>query len=171
MLDLLMAVAAGHVDLAEDAGYYVLLVIMLQMSRLRLLHYMPCGSPRFRCVAYADREPHRDEPAPGAISIVPPSQYMLHVQSRRTCCPRSWTNESTQSMPFWCIPHVVATMRSQARFLPALAHASDQHAYEFSSGRLQWLVLVDDDSYVRPARSAIARATQTLACILINSTS
>ncbi|KAL1503915.1 hypothetical protein AB1Y20_012376 [Prymnesium parvum] len=135
----------------------VLMVIMLQLARVGLLRSRECGQrarPKFVCVAYTDRElTSADRQADHeGVSFVTPRHYMNGIVGRKSCCPKAWRNAAGQNMPYWCDPHVNATMQSQARFLPALSHASATHSKAFARGHLDWLVLVDDDSIWRPAR-------------------
>lgn len=58
---------------------------------------------------------------------------------------------------FFCSSHRRQTLPAQYRFLPALAQA--RRSALFSSGRAQWVVLLDDDSFVfvRRLRRLLAR--------------
>ena len=75
---------------------------------------------------------------------------LLHMSSRvptrtsESCCANA---TSAASRAFFCSSHRSKTLAAQYRFLPALQWAKRQlHA----SPRLQWVVLVDDDSFLFP---------------------
>ena len=98
--------------------------------------------------------------------VVPPGEYIdERMAGPIQCCdPNEEHREDTDLVPsrpvhmtfgptqFFCDAHRKATLRSQYRFLPALAHARAKHTRAFRSGALEWLVLVDDDAIVSMSR-------------------
>ena len=146
----------------------VLFLILASASRLSLLHAIEqtwCGvhHPGATCEAYLDNELEDFAVRSGAhyskplrrINLVPASAYLLPEHRHYgDCCTGG--PKATRA-PWWrgggplelfCGAHVNATLPSQYRFLPALAHARSAHGSAFRAGRLKWLVLVDDDSWV-----------------------
>ena len=124
------------------------LAIMFQASRRALLQHFLHMSDLMRCVAYADRAIlPSDEAVPLKVTIVPPKLYLPanYITPPRPCCPAGKNASASGSLFFFCRPHTAATLQSQARFLPALAHAAKTYA-----ASAHWLILVDDDSHVRP---------------------
>ena len=71
----------------------------------------------------------------------PPQLQWTSVKSvlpRRSCC--------RNKQGFFCSDHRKTTLAAQYRYLPALRLARRSEA--FTSGRAQWVVLLDDDSFV-----------------------
>jgi hypothetical protein len=73
--------------------------------------------------------------------------------SDRMGTPRTRIDSGTslnKMSSFFCERHRAATLSSQYRFLPALAHAKRMFATALQT-HVQWVTLVDDDSMVNTA--------------------
>ena len=134
-------------------GESVVLAIMLQARRLQLLQSFLETCSVLRCHAYPERDvlPSDGDLGTVRLSIESASEYLanVHATPPRRCCPR---NSSASATFYFCTEHVAATLKSQSRFLPALAHVAAKYRDDFASGRAQWLIMVDDDSHIRPDR-------------------
>ena len=98
-----------------------------------------------------------DKPFGGEDGASPPRPAGLHwtVVRGATAPPAGACCRNGRG--FFCSAHRKQTLAAQYRFLPALALA--RRAAPFTSGRAQWVVLVDDDSFVfvRRLRRLLAR--------------
>jgi hypothetical protein len=93
---------------------------------------------------------------------VPPSGYLLgHGAGPRHCCKKSVPQRPDYDLvpsdpsrvaygpnAFFCDEHRQATLASQYRHLPALAHARASLWARWEEASLKWLILLDDDSFV-----------------------
>ena len=116
-----------------------------------------CVLPTFECIAYTDTDSTFD--APKSMRVVKANEYLSDprlppIKKKRQCCKRGFS--------FFCDEHRAATLPSQSRFLPALAHArklyQDQNAW--AEQKLAWLIQVDDDAIVNPM--ALRRVLENL---------
>ena len=112
------------------------------------------------CLAFTDDDNLPPEGLPSSMRLVRPREYMRGMRTGPSDCCRYADAEKLHArtaMPtdaasglFFCEEHRARTLRAQYRFLPALAWTRRKWAGAWSSGALQWLVLVDDDSRVNP---------------------
>jgi len=111
-----------------------------------------CGSRSVAaCIAFLDQNPPIGEPprvTAGAFQLVAPREYVnisrANTITARECCRRAKANKEG----FFCRPHVMTTLRSQYRFLPALHYLRVRFNAWWTSERLKWMVLTDDDSRI-----------------------
>ncbi len=129
-----------------------------------------CSAAGASCRFYADEPLHGGDHEDAfklrqwtAISTTPP----------RGCCKQPQQQQQQQQQRrhgspggFFCSAHRRATLPAQYRYLPALQLARRTAAV--SSGRVQWVVLLDDDSFVfvRRLRSLLSRYDARRAVLL-----
>ena len=130
-------------------------------ERLRVADETWCGPHHAgtQCWAYVDCETE-SAPATGAVRVVPASEYLepWHAPHEQCCSSTPSGREAGWDglgpSTFYCAnrsahaAHVARTLPHQYRFLPALRHAKQR----LLRADQQWLVLVDDDSWVAPPR-------------------
>ena len=103
-----------------------------------------CASAGASCLFFAD------EPSEGMAES---PMMMLHwtvvsSSTPRGCCKQKRSGGGGGG--FFCSPHRRKTLPAQYRYLPALRLA--RRATIVASGRAQWVVLLDDDSFVNVRR-------------------
>lgn len=100
-----------------------------------------CRSPRgVRCLFFSDADAGDASAGMGDEAALPMVTIGDAEPPSGCCSPRSRRNG------FFCAAHRKRTLRAQYRFLPALEYVRSSAA--FASAAFQWILLVDDDSFV-----------------------
>lgn len=131
-----MAAQAAPVDTSDACAdlssvLFVVLTARATRHRARVAHGSWCAAAD--CLFVADG-PLGESWAPAPRWAVLPRAITPH----KSCCRGAGG--------FFCSPHRRRTLAAQYRFLPALQLARRSAA--FASGRVRWVVLLDDDSFV-----------------------
>ena len=117
---------------AADIASVLFVVVTARATRhrARAAHSSWCAAAE--CLFVADGQLSESwTPAPHWV-VLP------KVRARTDCC--------RQAGGFFCSPHRRRTLAAQYRYLPALQLARRSAA--FAAGRVRWVVLLDDDSFV-----------------------
>ena len=116
-----------------ESVLFVVVTARATRHRARATHQSWCAAAN--CLFVADSQlDERWTPAPRWATL-PRSK---DAPSIKRCC--------RQASGFFCSPHRRRTLAAQYRYLPALQLARRSAA--FSSGRVRWVALLDDDSFV-----------------------
>lgn len=112
-----------------------------------------CAQPWALCELFGDEGAEVGFSAESHMMMVPPAIYLNGSTSKSVgdCCGDPSRANPTATR-FFCDGHRAMTLVHQYRFLPALAHVRSAHLDEWSSGKLSWLVLIDDDSLINIGR-------------------
>ena len=128
------------VDLCAGEAFSVLFVVLTSHETRRracLAHHSWCAAANCLFVA-EDALAERWQPAPRWARLSPNELLGDSLAAPPTnCCRKS---------RFFCSANRKQTLAAQYRFLPALQLA--RRSTVFTSGRVRWVVVVDDDSFV-----------------------
>ena len=138
---------------AGDASSVLFVVLTAHQTRhrARLAHHSWCAGANCLFVA-EDALGERWQPAPRWARL------HLSAHPPTGCCRKS---------RFYCSAHRKRTLAAQYRFLPALQLA--RRSVGVTSGRVRWVVVLDDDSFVFVAHllGLLRRYDHTLSLIHI----
>ncbi len=137
---LLTRTQRGKKQPPSSSIYYIIMGSTNRLDRSLLQHRTWCQSAR--CFFVSDDARNTSGAYEVGMRLVPP----LNAQGRspNSCCANA---SSVAERAFFCSEHRSSTLAAQYRYMPALAWAKQQPDVD-------WVALVDDDSFVFPASMA-----------------